>query len=110
MSKILRILIVSIVLLNIAFISVFAFNVGAYEPTDPLDGDLAAIGGKIIYVFQRVGTFFAVGVLTYIGIQFMIASPSEKADIKGRAVPYLVGAVMVFAIVNLLQIVYNFLN
>ena len=112
MKKIIKLLIVSIVLLNIIVISSYAFNPDPFKPSSDWGdlGDLGTIGGKIIYVFQRVGSYFALGILAYIGIQYMIASPSEKADIKGRAVPYLVGAVMIFSIVNLLQIVYNVLN
>ena len=96
MKKIIMILTISTILLNVLFITVFAFNTGVFDISGMgMDPDVAVIGGKIIYVFQRVGTYFAVGVLAFIGIQYMLASPSEKADIKGRAVPYLVGAIMV---------------
>lgn len=110
MKKVIKILTISIIILNLIVISVLAFNTSSYQPSGGMPDRLSTIGGRIIYVVQRVGTYFAVGVLAFIGIQYMLASPSEKADIKGHAVPYLVGAVMVFAIVNLLQIVYNIVN
>ena len=38
----------------------------------------------------------------------MTAAPGEKADIKKHAIPYVVGAVIMFACTGILTIIENF--
>lgn len=91
--------------------TVLGINTSLYNPSGgQVPSELASIGGKIIGVFQVIGTIFAIAMLLWLGIRLMVASPSERADIKSRAVPYIVGAVMLFSIVNLLKIVYDIMQ
>ena len=64
-----------------------------------------SIMGTIITVFQVVGTGIAIIMLTYLGIHYMFAAPSEKADFKKSATAYIVGAVILFAASGLLGII-----
>ena len=41
--------------------------------------------------------------LLVIGIKYITASPEGKADIKGTAIAYLIGAVCIFAAVGILN-------
>ena len=42
-----------------------------------------------------------------IGIKYMLGSVEEKAQYKKSLLPYIIGAVILFASVNLVQILYN---
>ena len=87
------------------------------EPFDPsslkdatkpdMSGGVANAGGKIIYIIQYVGYTIAILVLLIIGIQYMISSPNEKADIKSRLIPYAIGAIILFGGVSIVSLVYD---
>ena len=118
MKKIINIilifLLISITLFN--FSQVFASQIEALYG----DGtDISAIQGdaqnKIknginlaIRVVQTVGMFVAVAFLIIIGIKYVAASPSERADLKKHLVAYVAGAVVMFGAVGLLEIIEAF--
>lgn len=111
MKKMLMVLLCITFCVVICATSVLAFNTDIYNPNGTtVDPGVTKIGNAIIGLLQVVGTIFAIAMLLYLGIRLMLASPSERADIKSRAVPYIVGAVMLFAIVNLLGIVYGIMQ
>lgn len=56
---------------------------------------------------RAVGTVISVVALMAIGLKFMMGSASEKAAYKETMIPYLVGAVMLFTIPNILGILYD---
>ena len=53
--------------------------------------------GKILGAIQWVGYIFAVGMLLYIGIKYMMSAANEKADLKKGSINYVIGAVVVAA-------------
>lgn len=67
-----------------------------------------SIGGKIIGMVQAIGNILSILVLIVIGIKYMIGSAEEKAEYKKTLIPYLIGAILVFAAANVAKIVYNF--
>ena len=69
---------------------------------------LIPLGNTIIGVLQVVATIVAIAVLLFVGIKFLLASPSEKANIKGMLIPYLIGAIIIFATVPILEIIKGF--
>ena len=66
---------------------------------------IKSIGNTIIGIIQIIGTIISVLVLAILGIKYMIGSAEERAEYKKSMKPYLMGAVMVFAITNLLGII-----
>lgn len=66
---------------------------------------LMNIGNAIVGIVQIVGSFTSVIVLIIIGIRYMMGSVEERAEYKKAMTPYIIGAVMVFAITNILSIV-----
>ena len=52
-----------------------------------------------------IGSIVSVAALILIGIKYILGSVEEKAEYKKTLKPYLIGAVMVFAITNLLGII-----
>ena len=66
---------------------------------------LVSAGNKILGVVYAVGVVVSIATLCVIGIKYMMSSPSEKADLKSRATPFVIGAVIMFCAVNILQII-----
>lgn len=62
---------------------------------------------KILGVIQVIGSVISVLSLVLLGIKYMVGSVEEKADYKKELPIYALGAIMVFAISNLLSIIYN---
>lgn len=65
-------------------------------------------GQKIMGVLNTVGVVIAVIILIILGIKYMMGSASEKAEYKKTMIPYLVGAVLIFAASTIANIVYQF--
>ena len=108
------IMIVMMVILTVA--PVFAATTGAVDPKT-LTGSSNAntttmqnIGNQIITVVSVAGSIVSVVVLIVLGIKYMMGSASEKAEYKKTFIPYLIGAILVFAASNLASMIYNFAN
>ena len=69
--------------------------------------DIRDLGGKIIGTIQVVGSVIAVAVLVVLGIKYMMGSAEEKAEYKKTLIPYMVGAVLIFAASNIASMVYK---
>lgn len=65
------------------------------------------IGNRIIGIFQLIGTLASVIVLIVIGIKYMAGSIEERAEYKKTMMPYVIGALLVFGITNILGILSN---
>lgn len=66
------------------------------------------IAGSVISIAKVICAGVAIIMLTVIAMKYMLAAPSEKADIKKHAVVYVVGAVVMFAATGILQIIQSF--
>ena len=72
-----------------------------------LGEDTETIGNRILGIIQMVGTLIAVGVVMILGIKYMMGSVEEKAEYKRNMVPYVIGAILLFAAVNVTTVVYD---
>lgn len=66
-------------------------------------GKAESLVGQILGVLQFGAVAIALAMLLIIGIKYITASPEGKADIKGTAIAYLIGAVCIFAAVGILN-------
>ncbi len=110
-----------IIIVTIIF-TMFVNNSYAKDPlTDPdfykPSGDLTASGSKlidkgniIIGAMQVIGTVVSIISIMVIGLKYMMGSTEEKASYKETMIPYIIGAVMLFAIPNLLSILYDLVS
>lgn len=97
-----------IVLLTINPITMAKINPDTYKPNSPSSGDVDKIVNKvnpIVGTLKTVGIVVAVVTLMVIGIKYMTGSISEKAEYKKTMIPYLVGAILVVAITQILGVV-----
>lgn len=109
--------VISTLLLAIMLVTSIAGTVLAVEPNTVLNGldgngnvqinDLTKVGNNIVTIIQVVGIVIAVIVLLVIGIKYMMGSASEKAEYKKTMIPYIVGAVLIFAGTSLVRVIYS---
>ena len=73
-------------------------------------GSVKSLGQQILGIVQLVGSIAAVVVLVVLGIKYMMGSAEEKAEYKKTMIPYLVGAILIFASTTIVNVVYNIAN
>ena len=90
-------------------LSVFALTPIEIEPdtTTTANGKVKDLGGKILGVLQTAGVVVAVVILIVLGIKYMMGSASEKAEYKKTMIPYLIGAIFIFAAPTIANIVFQ---
>ena len=108
MKRMARVLSLVLVLVVCFSVSVLAVPPGQFTSTSVSISALNTLGSTIIGVLQVVATIVAIAVLLFIGIKYLLAAPGEKANIKTVLVPYLIGAILIFATVPILEIFQSF--
>ncbi len=76
--------------------------------SDNANSGIAKTINDVIGLLQLAGTGISVIVTTMLGIKYLIASPSEKADTKKMIMPILTGCILLFGAVNLVAIIADF--
>ena len=69
-------------------------------------GGIKSIGQQIITIVSVIGSIASVVMLIVLGIKYIMGSSEERAEYKKTLLPYCIGAIIVFGISNLLQVVY----
>lgn len=70
--------------------------------------EIQSVGQDIVGILQTVGIVLSVVVLIILGIKYMMGSAEEKADYKKSMLPYVVGAIVIFAASAFANVIYNF--
>ena len=111
--------IVKIILLFASILMIFSsFNVYAikdpledpnsYKPGNgPEETKLLELGGHILGVINTVGVVLSVVILMIIGIKYMLGSVEEKAEYKKTMIGYVIGAMLLFGITTIANILYT---
>lgn len=108
MKKVVKIISLSLILLIMCLYTVsFAHNFSGLERvSNPTGGEgLLGPANKILGVIYVVAIAMSVGMLIIIGLRYVISSPEQKADLKAKAIPYLIGAVLVFGTANIVRFI-----
>ena len=116
MKKILPILMmVMLIMLQVA--PVFATYEGGVDPSTNLTGKtvkgsekITSIGNQIITIVSIVGSVVSVVVLMVLGIKYMMGSAEERAEYKKTLLPYIIGAILVFAASAIAGVIFGFAN
>ena len=91
---------------NITFAS--NFKPEEWKPDITDDTKARDIAGVILGGITTVGSVVAVLALVIIGIRFMLGSVEEKAQYKESLKPYVLGAVLLFGILQIVKVLYDF--
>lgn len=106
--KIYSILLISIILLISFQEKVNAFSVGDITGNTFGTWHIIGIGNKAVEIVSTIGSILSVIVIIVLGIKYMIGSVEERADYKKTMLPYLIGAIFIFAASNIANIIYQF--
>ncbi len=92
----------------------FAAAGGAPDPAS-FTGDTSAqteritgLGNKVITIISVIGSVVSVVILIVIGVKYMMGSAEERAEYKKTLMPYVIGAVLVFAASTIAGMVFQF--
>ena len=108
-SKIISAMLIVLLLVSVAT-TVFAVdpNLITGDPTTPGADKVQDVGQKVLGIIQVAGSVVAVIILAILGIKYMMGSAEERAEYKKTFIPYIVGAIILFAASNLASMIYNF--
>ncbi|MBQ6992640.1 MAG: TrbC/VirB2 family protein [Clostridia bacterium] len=105
--KIVSILMIALMMVTVSS-SVFAtFTPGSVQPNHDGTGNIQTFGNRLVGILQVVGIIASVAILIVLGIKYMMGSAEEKAEYKKTMIPYLIGAVLIFAASALAQTVFT---
>ena len=110
--------------LVIAFVTIFSIACCVFEANaagvDPstINGEgvttdtssITSLGNQAVQIISTVGSVAAVIVLIVLGIKYMMGSTEEKAEYKKTLMPYVIGAVLIFAASVIAGAIYGFAN
>ena len=113
-SKIVKVILIFAIILTIfSNFNIYAItdpltNPDAYKP-DPAPGETELMdkAGHILGVVNTVGIVLSVIILMVIGIKYMLGSIEEKAEYKKTMTNYVIGAILLFGITTIANILYN---
>ncbi len=74
---------------------------------DDVESTTTTVMTTAVRVVQIVGVAVAVIMLVVLGIKYVSASPSEKADIKKSLMIYVVGAILIFLAAGILEFIID---
>ncbi len=87
------------------------FNPNDWKPDSSNDttgtDKVKDIGNNIIGPIRVLGSIISVVALIIMGIKYILGSAEERAEYKKTMLPYLLGALMVFAITNILGFIID---
>ena len=110
LSKVLFVFVIAIMLGAVASNLVLALNPASIKGDITNTDQIQTLGKQIVGIIQVVGSIAAVAVLVVLGIKYMMGSTEEKAEYKKTLIPYIVGAVLIFAASNIASFVYSWAN
>lgn len=119
-KRILKLIILFLILTMTLSTVVFAENYTNPNQFDPyttsgtswevVDKGINKTLGVVLSVLRTVAFCFAWIMLLVIGIKYLIAAPSVKAELKKDVPTYLVGVLMLFGAAGILQIITYLVN
>lgn len=88
--------------------NVFGFDPNLYKPDSKVEATGAdtveSIANRVIGPIRIIANIISIVMLVVIGIKYILGSIEERAEYKKTMKPYLIGAVIVFGITNLLGV------
>ena len=108
--RIITIISTVVLMLVLCSFSFAASDPGALKPDQQGTEKIDTVGQRIMGILQAIGIVVAVVVIMVLGIKYMMGSAEEKAEYKKTFIPYIVGAILLFAATTIANMVYKFAN
>ncbi len=98
--KIMSILMIALMVISVA-LPIFATTIDGVEVRPDMSSIQGSTAGnslsKVLGALRYIGIFAAVAILMVLGIKYMMGSAEEKAEYKKTLIPYMLGAILLFA-------------
>ncbi len=112
-KKIIKIL--AIILVVMTIFAIVQPVMAVASPANITAGDVSsdamdAFGSKIVGIIRAAGIIISVVMLMVLGIKYMMGSAEEKAEYKKSMMPYLVGAVLLFAASTIAGFIFDLIT
>jgi len=78
-----------------------------YKPEPQQNTKMNSIVGTILGALQIIGAFAIVLGIAVVGFQILLGSANDKADGKGKAIGFIIGAIMLFSITTIAKLVIS---
>lgn len=104
MRKITKIFFLSVFLIIITFPSLAADIVNQISPPR-IDAGLSNVITGFIGIIQIIGTMVAVAASVWLGIRYVTSSVEEKAEIKKKLIPFVIGVIIFYGATGIIQII-----
>ena len=104
--KIFSMLMIAVMMIMVAT-PVFAGST-QITPTPPQNtGNILKLAGKILGFLQWFALIGGTLIIAILGIKYMMGSLEEKAEYKKTFVPFIVGAIVIFAAPQIAKLIFN---
>lgn len=74
------------------------------------NNEVVGMGQKIMTLIQVLGIVLSVIILAFLGIKYMVGSPEEKGEYKKSMIPYIIGAILIFASTSIASGIYKLVS
>ena len=78
-----------------------------YKPEPQQNTKMNSIVGTILGALQIIGAFAIVLGIAVVGFQILLGSANDKADGKGKAIGFIIGAIMLFSITTIAKLIIS---
>lgn len=78
------------------------------DNSSAIEARTRGLAASIIDIVKIVGTGTSLLILLFMGVRYILKSPTEKAEFKKTFTAYIVGAIILFTATNLVAIVAEF--
>ena len=116
MKKSLKIFAVVLMAMLVVFsVSTFSYADSAKDVVTGINANMTginssgmkSIAGRVLGLLQIVSAILAVILIAYLGFKMVLGSANDKADGKGKAIGFIIGAIMLFSITTIAKLVIS---
>jgi len=66
--------------------------------------------GRLFSTFSYIANIVSIILIIYVGVRYILAGATGKADLKGRSIYFIIGIILIFATSNVLTFISNVIN
>ncbi|MBR1653955.1 MAG: hypothetical protein IJ690_03275 [Clostridia bacterium] len=100
------IIVLFVMLANVYFVNANDIN-DIYNVLKPNSNPLSGVASLVLGVIRWVGVVIMIGAIIIKGIKYVTVSPEGKAEIKKDLIMLTVGALILFTVTTLLDIIFD---
>lgn len=115
-----RVIVIMVMVVCLTILSntiIYAFGIEDIDGTIPasaqangVTNEIEDVGESTIKILSTIGSIISVVMLVVLGIKYMLGSAEERAEYKKTLLPYVIGAILVFAASTIASMIYNVAN